>query len=64
MSWAAREFYAEKHGKYYSFESKKQRDDAINNYGMEAVPSHDVYKYRIKYTKISLDAYDKVISKL
>lgn len=64
MGWDVREYYAEKKGKFYSFESLKQRNDAVKNHGMEAVPSGDIYKYRIQYQRISLDQYDRVIDKL
>ena len=65
MSWSGtRAYYAEKAGKFYSFESISQRNDAVKNHGMEVVPSHDIYKYRIKYTKITKDQYDRVIDKL
>lgn len=64
MSWAVKEYYAEKNGKFYSFESIKQRNDAIKNHGMEKVPSSEIYKYRIQYQRIPLEHYDRMIDKL
>lgn len=58
MGWSGtRVYYAEKNGKFFCFDTIKQRNDAVKNHGMEAVPSGDIYKYRIKYTKIPIEKY-------
>ena len=65
MGWSdTRSYYAEKAGKFYSFESISQRNDAVKNHGMEAVTSGEIYKYRIKYSAITKDQYDRVIDTL
>lgn len=64
MDWTERRYYAEKTGKFYCFESISQRNDAVKNHGMEAVPSHEIYKYRVKYAMITKDKYDKIIKTL
>lgn len=65
MGWSdTRSYYAEKAGKFYSFESISQRNDAVKNHGMEVVTSGEIYKYRIKYSVITKDQYDRVIDTL
>lgn len=64
MNWTERRYYAEKAGKFYCFESLSQKNDAVANHGMESVPSHEIYKYRIKYALIPRDQYDTIIKTL
>ena len=64
MSWAAREYYAEKDGKFYSFDAITQRNDAVENYGMEKVLSSEIYRYHINCIKIPLDKYSQFIQSL
>lgn len=65
MGWSGtRAYYAEKAGKFYSFESISQRNDAVKNHGMEVVSSQDIYKYHVKYTKIPKERYEAIINNL
>ena len=65
MGWSGtRAYYAEKAGKFYSFESISQRNDAVKNHGMELVTSGDIYKYRINYIKIPRERYEAIINNL
>ena len=64
MSWAAKEYYAEKAGKFYSFESLSQRNEAVKNHGMEKVSSQDIYRYHIRCISIPSNKYNKIIESL
>ena len=42
MSWAwSRTFYAQKDGRIFNFEAKRNRDDAVRNHGFKAMKSSD-----------------------
>lgn len=60
MSWAwSRTFYAEKDGQMYNFEAKRNRDDAVKNYGFVKVPSAEAWKRYPNITRIEWRAYER-----
>lgn len=59
FAWS-RTWYAEKDGKYYNFEMKKQRDEACRCYGFTKVPASVAYKH-YPHIKIEWRKYQKFI---
>lgn len=55
MSWAwSRTFYAQKDGRIFNFEAKRNRDDAVRNHGFEAMKSSDAWKHYPNITRITM----------
>lgn len=44
FAWS-RNFYAKRNGKYICFEAKRNRDDAVKNWGYEKVSAKEAYKH-------------------
>ena len=44
FAWS-RTFYAKKNGKFYCFERKKDRDDAVKRHSFEIVSAKEAYKH-------------------
>lgn len=62
MSWAwSRTFYAQKDGRIFNFEAKRNRDDAVRNHGFEAIKSYDAWKHYPNITRIGWREYQKWI---
>lgn len=70
FAWT-RTWYAKKNETYYNFDMKRQRDDAVKNYGMVKVSAVEAYKhfrgmvqvpwrqYGIKMKEVERSAYTK-----
>lgn len=63
MSWAwSRTFYAQKDGRIFNFEAKRNRDDAVRNHGFEAMKSSDAWKHYPNITRIGWREYQKWVA--
>jgi len=58
FAWT-RTFYAKKNNLYYNFDMKRQRDDAVKNYGMEKVSAKEAYKHYKKIIQIPWETYEE-----
>ena len=62
MSWAwTRTFYAQKDGRVYNFEAKRDRDDAVKNHGFQSMSAVEAWKRYPNITRVEWREYRKWI---